>query len=243
MLAAVPANGAGILDAPCAPLGSKYILSDYKNAPPTRSARGHDMAAFVRGKNAPTMQTSDYMMLVWSMDSGKGDGGISFWNWSQPDVWSAPTRAFRLAAPQLREAHTTPVTNMFANDWRTWVLQATTGFSIYNLDSIAAPLLVTTVAVPDAAKYRLQWWRRLVLGPRCPLPLCCAGGPRPQDLPLHQCRRCQQDRPGARAIRRASSDTGSIRYGCAAIASWWRPYRRTTASRLPTSATPQSRGQ
>ena len=70
------------------------------------------MAAFVRGKNAANID-SDYLMLVWSMDSGKGDGGISFWNWSQPDIWSAPTRAFRLVAPQLREAHSTPVTNMF----------------------------------------------------------------------------------------------------------------------------------
>ena len=149
VLAAVPANGAGILDAPCAPLGSKYILSDYKNAPANTIGRGHGMAAFVRGKNAANID-SDYLMLVWSMDSGKGDGGISFWNWSQPDIWSAPTRAFRLVAPQLREAHSTPVTNMFANDWRTWVLQATTGFSIYNLDSIAAPLLVTTVNVANA---------------------------------------------------------------------------------------------
>ena len=31
------------------------------------------------------------------------------------------------------------------------MLQAITGFSIYNLDSIAAPLLVTTVAVANAA--------------------------------------------------------------------------------------------
>ena len=93
--------------------GSKFILSDYKNAPANTIGRGHDMAAFVRGKNGANVD-SDYLMLVWSMDSGKGDGGISFWSWGQPDVWSAPTRAFRLVAPQLREAHSTPVTNMFA---------------------------------------------------------------------------------------------------------------------------------
>ena len=57
---------------------------------------------------------------------------------------------------------------MFANDWRTWVLQATNGFSVYNLDSVAAPVLVknvnwsrapptpTTAAAPSGS-----WrWRR-----------------------------------------------------------------------------------
>jgi hypothetical protein len=139
----------GILHTTCAP-GDKTIVTDYKG-PGTSNGRGHDMAAFARAKNGAGVDT-DYLMLVWSMDSGKGDGGISFWSWDQPSVWSAPTLKFKVAAPPLREAHSTPVTNMVAADWRTWVLQATTGFSVYNLDSAAAPQLVTNYAIKGSGK-------------------------------------------------------------------------------------------
>src|SRR5262245_20289143 len=103
----------GILDAACTP-GQKVIVTDYQG-PGTSNGRGHDMAAFLRGKNAAGVDT-EYMMLVWSMDSGKGQGGISMWNWNDPTTWSAPALKYRLVAPPLREAHSTPVTNMAAND-------------------------------------------------------------------------------------------------------------------------------
>ena len=97
------------------------------------------MAAFLTEKNAEGID-KNYMMLVWSRDSGRDDGGISFWNWDQPTSFTTPlTIKYRTLASQLREAHSTPVTNMFANDWRTWVLQAVPGFSVYNLDSVASP--------------------------------------------------------------------------------------------------------
>jgi hypothetical protein len=134
-----------LLNATCTP-GAKLLVTDYKNYPTNTIGRGHDMAAFVRGKNAAGVD-QNYMMLVWSMDSGKGDGGLSFWSWDQPATWSAPSLKKHLPASQLREAHSTPVTNMVANDWRTWVLQATPGFSVYDLDSIASPKLVTTYGI------------------------------------------------------------------------------------------------
>ena len=144
----------GILDAVCTP-GQKVIVTDYQG-PGTTNGRGHDMAAFVRGKNAAGVDT-DYMMLVWSMDSGKGQGGISFWNWDQPTTWSAPKLKYRLVASPLREAHSTPVTNMVGNDWRTWVLQTTTGFSVYNLDSVAAPVLATSYTIKGGNKGGAGW--------------------------------------------------------------------------------------
>ena len=51
--------------------------------------RGHAMAAFVRGRNAAGAD-SDYMMLVWSTDGGKGEGGISFYDWDQGPGWLNP---------------------------------------------------------------------------------------------------------------------------------------------------------
>ena len=144
------AHAAGILDAPCTTLGQKLIVTDYQGAAIASNGRGHGMAAFVRGKDAAAVDT-DYLMLVWSKDSGKGDGGISFYNWDSPSTWSAPTLRFKLTDAKLREAHSTPVTEMFANDWRTWVLQATNGFSVYNLDSVAAPVLVKNQLVTGAA--------------------------------------------------------------------------------------------
>jgi hypothetical protein len=140
-----------ILDTTCTP-GDKLIVTDYKNPPANTVGRGHDMAAFVRGKNSAGVD-KNHMMLVWSQDSGKGDGGISFWSWDAPATWSAPTLKRHFPAPELREAHSTPVTNMFANgDWRTWVLQATPGFSVYNLDSVANPQLVTTYGITAASR-------------------------------------------------------------------------------------------
>lgn len=144
------AQAEGLLNAACTP-GNKWIVRDYKDHPTSTVGRGHNMAAFVRGKNAAGADT-DYMMLVWSQDSGKGDGGISFWNWDSPAVWSAPKLRKHFPAAPLREAHSTPVTNMFANDWRTWVLQATNGFSVYNLDSIVSPVLNTNYTITGSAK-------------------------------------------------------------------------------------------
>ena len=146
-----PARAAGILDAACTP-GQGPIVTDFQGAPGPTTGRGHGMAAFVRGKDAAQVDT-DYLMLVWSKDSGQGDGGISFWNWDSPSSWGSPPKLrYKLTDPQLREAHVTPVTNMFANDWRTWVLQATNGFSVYNLDSVAAPVLVKNTLVPGATQ-------------------------------------------------------------------------------------------
>src|SRR3954453_19382884 len=122
-----------LLDAPC-PLGARFTIKDYKTLPST-DGRGHNMAAFVRGKDTAGVER-DYMMLVWSRDSGKGDGGISFWSWDQPGPWSAPVRKNRLLAPELREADSTPMTKMFATDWRTAVLKSRRGFSALNLDWI-----------------------------------------------------------------------------------------------------------
>jgi hypothetical protein len=86
---ALPVHGEGILNASCTP-GSRFVIKDYKDYPANRIGRGHDMAAFLRGKNASGID-QNYMMLVWTMDSGKGDGGISFWNCEQPSAWSMPT--------------------------------------------------------------------------------------------------------------------------------------------------------
>lgn len=144
-LAGGPAAAEGILNAAC-PLGSQFILRDYKDHPINSVGRGHGMAAFVRGKNAADVPT-DYMMLVWSQDSGKGDGGISFWNWNDPATWSAPVLKKHFPAPHLREVHSTPVTNMFGGAWSTWMLQAMTGFSVYDLGSVASPRLVTNYVI------------------------------------------------------------------------------------------------
>ena len=144
------AHAQGLLDAACT-VGSKFPIVDYQDYPTNSVGRGHNMAAFLRGKDASNAD-KDYMMLVWSRDSGKGEGGISFWNWDTPAIWSAPTKKKHLVASQLREAHSTPVTNMFAPDWRTWVLQATTGFSAHNLASVATPVLVTSYAISGASK-------------------------------------------------------------------------------------------
>jgi hypothetical protein len=141
-----PVSAAGLLDASCSAAGQKHIVTDVQGG----SGRGHAMAAFVRGKDAAGAD-SDYMMLVWSVDGGAGNGGLSFYDWDQAAGWlDPPTLRFKLADARLREAHSTPVTNMFANDWRTWVLQATNGFSVYDLDSVAAPRLVRNRVVPDA---------------------------------------------------------------------------------------------
>lgn len=141
-----PAGAAGILDASCSTPGQKHIVTDFQGS----SGRGHGMAAFVRGKDGSGADT-DYMMLVWSKDSGKGEGGISFYDWDQASGWlNPPTLRSKVTDAKLREAHSTPVTNMFGGDWRTWVLSATNGFSIYNMDSVVAPLLVRNVTVPDA---------------------------------------------------------------------------------------------
>ena len=149
------ARAQALLDTPC-PLGARFTIKDYKTLPST-DGRGQNMAAFVRGKDT-TGVDRDYMMLVWSRDSGRGDGGISFWSWDQPGTWSAPVRKNRLLAAELREAHTTPLTNMFAKDWRAAILQATTGFSVFNLDWIASldatrsPRRITTYTIAGAAK-------------------------------------------------------------------------------------------
>lgn len=146
----VPAlHAQGLLDASCTP-GQKVIVTDYQGVPNPTNGRGHDMAAFVRGRDAGGIDR-DHLMLVWSKDSGRGDGGISFYNWDAPGTWGGPPVLRRkIVDARLREAHSTPVTNMFANDWRTWVLQATNGFSIYNLDSIVSPALVKNVLVAGA---------------------------------------------------------------------------------------------
>ena len=67
------------------------------------------MAAFLEAKNAAGSD-AEHMMLVWSQDSGKGDGGFSFYGWNNPASWSAPVRERRHAAPPIREAHSTPST-------------------------------------------------------------------------------------------------------------------------------------
>jgi hypothetical protein len=141
-----------LLNASCT-LGDKVVIKDFKDYPANTIGRGHAMAGFLTGKNNLGVDRN-YMMLVWSRDSGRDDGGISFWNWDQPaDFKTPPTLKYRGLAPQLREAHSTPVTNMFANgDWRTWVFQAVPGFSVYNLDSVAAPQLVTTYNIAGTAK-------------------------------------------------------------------------------------------
>lgn len=141
------ADAAGLLNAACTP-GAKSIVKDYKTLPGT-DGRGHGMAAFHRGRNAAGVDV-EYMMLPWSMDSGRGDGGLSFWNWDDPATWSAPRRRKHLPVPRLREAHSTPTTDMVGGDWRTWVLQATTGFSVYDLDSVASPSLRLDYAIAGA---------------------------------------------------------------------------------------------
>ena len=149
------AHAAGILDAPCKP-GQKLIVKDYQGA--TIASNGRGMAAFARGKDAAAVNT-DYLMLVWSKNSGRSEGGITFYNWGTTSAWTVgqppkantPSLRFKISDSRIREAHSTPVTEMFANDWRTWVLQATDGFSVYNLDSVAAPVLVKNEVVAGAA--------------------------------------------------------------------------------------------
>ena len=139
-----PARAAGILDAACTP-GQK---TDRDRLPGCSEPdhRPWPRHGGIRARQERGPVDTDYLMLVWSKDSGQGDGGISFWNWDSPSSWGSPPKLrYKLTDPKLREAHSTPVTNMFANDWRTWVLQATNGFSVYNLDSVAAPVLVKNV--------------------------------------------------------------------------------------------------
>ena len=149
-LGASTGRAEGLLNAACAP-GQKLIVQDYKDPATSRTPRGHAMAAFTRGKNAAGVDT-DYMMMVWSQDSGKGDGGISFWNWDNPQSWSQPRLKKHFPAPVLREAHSVPATNLFGGDWRTFVLQATSGFSVLDLDSVASPKLLATYAIAGAAR-------------------------------------------------------------------------------------------
>ena len=137
-ITAPAAQAQGLLDAPCTP-GQKVIVPDYQGAPIPTNGRGHGMAAFLRGKDGGGVD-HDYLMLIWSKDSGKGDGGISFYIGILPQAGKVfRYYARRSVDAKLREAHSTPVTNMFANDWRTWVLQATNGFSVDDLDSVATP--------------------------------------------------------------------------------------------------------
>ena len=79
---APPGHAQGLLDATC-PVGSRFPIVDYQDYPTNTIGRGHNMAAFLRGKDASNAD-KEYMMLVWSRDSGKGEGGISFWNWDTP---------------------------------------------------------------------------------------------------------------------------------------------------------------
>ncbi len=133
------ARAEGILDAACTP-GSKFIVKDYADRPANTQPRGHDMAAYVKAKNAAGVDT-EYMLLVWAVDSGKPGGGFAFYSWDNPGVWSPPVERFTYPASQLREAHSTPLTNMVGGHWSTFVAEATTGFSVYDLSSAAAPLL------------------------------------------------------------------------------------------------------
>ena len=69
----------GLLDATCKP-GNKLIVTDYEDVPTNQVGRGHDMAAFIRGKNAAGVD-EEYLLLPWARDSGKDGGGFSLWNW------------------------------------------------------------------------------------------------------------------------------------------------------------------
>jgi hypothetical protein len=157
LLAGVPlagepgaARAAGILNAACTP-GDKFVVEDYADPPANTQGRGHDMAAFLRA-NDPAGVAAEYMMLVWAVDSGKPGGGVSFYNWDAPGTWSAPVRRARFAAPQLREAHSTPTTDMFGGAWTTFALQATTGFSVYDFGSVASPRLKTDYRIAGSGK-------------------------------------------------------------------------------------------
>src|SRR3954452_12219319 len=133
------ARAEGILDAACTP-GSKFIVKDYADRPANTQPRGHDMAAYVKAKNAAGVDT-EYMLLVWAVDSGKPGGGFAFYSWDNPAAWSAPVERFTHPASQLREAHSTPLTNMVGGRWSTFVAEATNGFSVYDLTSAASPAL------------------------------------------------------------------------------------------------------
>src|SRR4051794_41757361 len=94
------ARAGGILDAACTP-GSKFIIKDYADKPANTQPRGHDMAAFVKAKNAAGVDTED-MFLVWSVDSGKPGGRFGFWSWDNPASRRAPVERLGYPAGQLR---------------------------------------------------------------------------------------------------------------------------------------------
>ena len=139
----------GLLDASCSP-GSKQIITDHKDEA-GRIGRGHAMAAFLEAKG-PLGNNSEHMLLAWSQDGGKGDGGFSFYTWNDPTTWSAPNRVRRHAAPPIREAHSTPSTNMAGNDWRTFILPTTTGYSVYDFDSVVNPVLKAGYSISGAGR-------------------------------------------------------------------------------------------
>ncbi len=118
---------------------------------------------------------------------------------------------------------------MFANDWRTWVLQATNGFSVYNLDSVAAPVLVKNQLVTGAANTDYSGgavWFLALAAPYLYVAQADEGlkiykFTDPAD-PTKIAWQSTYETP-------ASSAIGSTRSGCAAIASSSPPCRTTTA--------------
>ena len=187
------AHAAGILDAPCTTPGQKLIVTDYQGAAIASNGRGHGMAAFVRGKDAAAVDT-DYLMLVWSKDSGKGDGGISFYNWDTRHRPGAhrhcgsssptPSSARRTARRSPRCSPTTggpgccrPPT---ASRSTTWTASRHPCWSRINWSR--APPTPTTAAAPSG------FWRSR------PLHLRGAGGRGSEDLQVHRPGRPHQDR-------------------------------------------------
>ena len=193
-----PASAQGLLNAPCAVSNSSALqIKDYKTYPSTTNGRGHDMAAFVRGKNARRRYRLHDAGLVDGQRQGRGRHQLL--ELGPADDLERSDAQASLVAPPLREAHSTPVTNMFATDWRTWVLQTTTGFSVYNLDSVAAPVLATELH---------DQRRRARVAPA--LPAICAGElrrlVRRRGLRLRQRRGLVPGTGGALSLRRQAAN-------------------------------------
>jgi hypothetical protein len=109
---------------------------------------GSDMVAVIRARNGGTSY-GYYMAAPFSMDDGKGQGGLAFYDISN---WKAPVRKQRYEVDNIREAHGLGFTEMFGDSWRTAIVMGTKGFLVYDWDDIANPVLKKEYLIQGSSK-------------------------------------------------------------------------------------------
>ena len=121
-----PVSAQGLLNAPCAVSNSSALLiKDYKTIPPLPSAAATTWRRSCVARTSRRRQRLHDARLVDGQRQGR-------WRDQLLELGSAidlePTNVeAALPGPKLREAHSTPVTNMVGDDWRTWVLRPLLG--------------------------------------------------------------------------------------------------------------------